>query len=86
MPSMETAEKRKERLRALRQQASTLDADSAAQDQSQVQEPVLKFRNYAVKDQKIEHKVIEPAKAPEFEEPTAEPPEAGPEEVFRLFR
>eukprot|EP00884_Botryococcus_braunii_P000948 jgi/Botrbrau1/10854/Bobra.0025s0032.1 len=79
---METAEQRRERLRALREEAASRDVEAAepAQQQNGADEPVLKFRNYAVKDKQIEHKVIEPAHAPEFEEPTAEPPEAVPAE------
>ena len=37
--------------------------------------PVLKFRNYAVRDDKIEHTVLEPAKPPEFK----------PQEVAAVF-
>jgi cwf18 pre-mRNA splicing factor len=84
MPLMETAEQRRERLRALREQAALADRDASepAQPKSESDQPVLKFRNYAVKDKKIEHTVIEPAHAPEFEEPTAEPPETVPPEVI----
>ena len=31
------------------------------------EQPTLKFRNYNVRDQEIEHTVLEPAKAPEYE-------------------
>jgi hypothetical protein len=79
---MEDAQQRKERLRALRAAAATTGADdeqpaaaAAAQQQEQQQpeETVLKFRNYTVKDKKIEHQTIEAAHAPEFVEPVAEP-------------
>jgi hypothetical protein len=74
---METAQERKERLRAMREAAA---ADPGEPEQPSeppaAAEPVLKFRNYAMKDKNIEHTVIEAAHAPEFEEPVAEPPEA----------
>jgi hypothetical protein len=69
---MESAEARRARLKALREAAAgagDADAPSAAPG-----EPVLKFRNYAVKDQKnIEHTTVEAAQAPEFVAPVVEP-------------
>lgn len=72
---MEDAQQRKERLRALRAAAAAEpEQPPAAQPaQQQPEEPVLKFRNYTVKDKKIEHQTIEAAHAPEFVEPVAEP-------------
>ena len=35
-------------------------------------EPALKFRNYNVRDDKIEHTVLDPAKPPEFKEPAVD--------------
>jgi coiled-coil domain-containing protein 12 len=63
---MEDAQQRRARLAALREQAQ-----SGAEPQPE--EPVLKFRNYAVKDKKIDHVTIEAAQAPEFVDPVAEP-------------
>lgn len=60
---MEDAAARKARLKALREAAgadgdaapqSTETAAPAAED-AEPSEPVLKFRNYAVRDEKIEH-------------------------------
>lgn len=47
---MEEAAARKERLEALRQAAKLSESDATEGDK-----PVLKFRNYLPKDQKIEH-------------------------------
>ena len=58
---MEGAQDRKARLRALREAAQlggTGEAEgdqAAAPDAEPTQEPVLKFRNYAVKDEKIKY-------------------------------
>ena len=72
---MEDAQQRKDRVLALRgAAASEAEQPSAAQPlQQQPDEPVLKFRNYTVKDKKIEHQTIEAAHAPEYVEPVAEP-------------
>lgn len=58
---METAEQRKERLKAMRQAAQETegtDATTAGGDADHNGEdaaPVLKFRNYALRDEKIDH-------------------------------
>lgn len=63
---MESAQERRARLAALR-------AEAKPDEEVTPEEPVLKFRNYAVKDKKIEHQTIDAAQAPEFEEPVPEP-------------
>ncbi len=69
---MESAEARKARLKALREAAA--GADEANVASAAPEEPVLKFRNYAVKDQNnIEHKTVDAAQAPEFVAPVVEP-------------
>jgi len=69
---MESAEARRVRLKALREAAA--GADEADVQSSASEEPVLKFRNYAVKDQKnIEHTTVDAAQAPEFVAPVIEP-------------
>lgn len=69
---MESAEARRARLKALREAAAATDETtmlSTAPD-----EPLLKFRNYAVKDQKnIEHTTVNAAQASEFVAPVVEP-------------
>ena len=69
---MESAEARRARLKALREAAAgtdELNVPSTAPD-----EPQLKFRNYAVKDQKnIKHTTVDAAQAPEFVAPVVEP-------------
>lgn len=66
------------RLKAIREAAgdATPAAPSAAPEQ-----PKLKFRNYNVRDQKIEHTVLEPAKAPEYIAPKPEVPAGKTAEV-----
>ena len=69
---MESAEARRVRLKALREAAA--GAEEADVQSSASEEPVLKFRNYAVKDQKnIEHTTVDAAQAPEFVAPVIEP-------------
>ncbi len=69
---MESAEARKARLKALREAAA--GADEADVPSAAPEEPVLKFRNYAVRDQKnIEHTTVDAAQAPEFVAPVVEP-------------
>lgn len=58
---MEDAVARRERLKALKQAAQlveTVDAPAAAEAAQQPEKPVLKFRNYAVKDEKIQHEKV----------------------------
>lgn len=62
---METAEQRKQRLKAMRQAAqetegadapaTTAGEDAPADHNGEGAAPVLKFRNYALRDEKIEH-------------------------------
>ena len=69
---MESAEARRARLKALREAAA--GAEDAGTPGTAPDEPVLKFRNYAVKDQKnIKHDTVEAAQAPEFAAPVVEP-------------
>lgn len=60
---MESAQERKARLKAIRQAAGDV---TPAAPPAAAEQPKLKFRNYNVRDQKIEHTVLEPAKAPEY--------------------
>lgn len=66
---METAEQRKQRLKAMRQAAqetegtdapgtTTGDDTTAADENGNGAAPVLKFRNYALRDEKIEHEKV----------------------------
>ncbi|CAK0787017.1 hypothetical protein CVIRNUC_010233 [Coccomyxa viridis] len=69
---MESAEARRARLKALRDAAA--GAEDVGTPSTAPDEPVLKFRNYAVKDQKnIKHDTVEAAQAPEFAAPVVEP-------------
>lgn len=72
---MEAAADRKARLKALKEAAASAEPSqtSTSAPSAQVDEPVLKFRNYAVKDTRIEHQTIEAAQAPEYQEPVPEP-------------
>jgi len=69
---MEDPAARRARLKALRDAANASDtaqqpeaaatgAQEASKQASDSQEPVLKFRNYAVRDDKIEHEKVRPA-------------------------
>ncbi|KIZ00598.1 Coiled-coil domain-containing protein 12 [Monoraphidium neglectum] len=90
---MEEAAARRERLKALKA-AAALAGDGAAGDagpageeheQQEPEKPVLKFRNYVVKDSKhIEHEQVAPAQVPKAEEPVVEqrPEDAGEEELL----
>lgn len=74
--AMEDPASRKERLRALREAARLADdqphqAEQAEQAQP-TEEPVLKFRNYVPRDDKIDHEKVEAAQPPKFEEPKPE--------------
>ena len=72
LSGMESAEARRARLKALREAAA--GAENAGTPSTEPDEPVLKFRNYAVKDQKnIKHDTVEAAQAPEFAAPVVEP-------------
>lgn len=58
---MEDAAARKARLRALREEAAAADQageDGQPREPQEPQEPQLKFRNYAPKDEKIEHQKV----------------------------
>eukprot|EP00878_Enallax_costatus_P007084 GHUV01007423.1.p2 GENE.GHUV01007423.1~~GHUV01007423.1.p2 ORF type:complete len:135 (+),score=49.96 GHUV01007423.1:500-904(+) len=83
---MEDAVARRERLKALKQAAQLVESgDGAAADEAQQPEkPVLKFRNYVVRDEKIEHEKIAPAQPPKLEEPQlgTKPEEADEEELL----
>jgi coiled-coil domain-containing protein 12 len=71
---------RKARLKALREEALAANeaeqlvsapeqaASDAAPEEPASEEPVLKFRNYAVKDDKLQHIAVEATKPAEFEE------------------
>ena len=66
---MEDAQARKARLRALRDAAKDKEEP---EEQATVAEPALKFRNYNVKDKKIDHVQLEAAQPPKFEAPDAD--------------
>lgn len=69
---MESSEARRVRLKALREAAA--GADETIVPSTAPEEPVLKFRNYAVKDQKnIEHTTVDAAQPPEFLAPVVAP-------------
>ena len=69
---MESAEARRARLKALRDAAA--GAEDVGTPSTAPDEPVRKFRNYAVKDQKnIKHDTVEAAQAPELAAPVVEP-------------
>jgi hypothetical protein len=56
---MEDAISRKERLKALKDAAAIVDKDIENTSAEQTTGPALKFRNYAVKDEKrIEHEKV----------------------------
>ena len=73
--SMEDRAARAARLRSMREAAGLdtrqPDADEAAPDTS-VDEPVLKFRNYSVKDDRIAHEKQAAANPPKYEQPIVE--------------
>ncbi len=59
-------------MKALREAAA--GADETIVPSTAPEEPVLKFRNYAVKDQKnIEHTTVDAAQPPEFLAPVVAP-------------
>lgn len=69
------------RLKALREAAASTDEPTP--EAAAPAGPELKFRNYAVRDRKIEHTVLEPAQPPKYEPPKPEAevgkkPEVGP--------
>jgi coiled-coil domain-containing protein 12 len=59
---MEDAAARRERLKALKQAQQLIEANdadaAAAQEGQQAEKPVLKFRNYVPKDEKIDHEKV----------------------------
>lgn len=73
---MENQAARAARLRSLREAAGLdtreQDVDGAAPDMN-VDEPVLKFRNYSVKDDRITHEKQAAANPPKYEQPVVEP-------------
>ena len=91
----ESPAERKERLRRLKEEADAAEGGdtgggggggSAAADPATAAdggEPVLRFRNYAVKDKTIAHTEVAPARAPEFAPaPAAQVvPRAAPDEA-----
>eukprot|EP00879_Flechtneria_rotunda_P015984 GHRR01016717.1.p1 GENE.GHRR01016717.1~~GHRR01016717.1.p1 ORF type:complete len:140 (+),score=46.00 GHRR01016717.1:529-948(+) len=88
---MEDAVTRRERLKALKQAAQLAKsgrddaaAASAQQDDPPAEKPLLKFRNYAVKDEKIQHEKVAPAQPPKLSEPElgTKPEEADEEELL----
>lgn len=72
---MEDPAARAARLRSLREAAGLdsrqQDADGAAPD-TNVDDPVLKFRNYSVKDDRITHEKQAAANPPKYEQPVVE--------------
>lgn len=65
---MEDAAARKARLKRLREEADATQAAEAAA----VEEPKLKFRNYAPRDEKIEHETVAQPEVKDFEPPKIE--------------
>lgn len=70
---MEIAAERRARLRALREASLATEGPSAAAATVELsglnEEPVLKFRNYALAaEERIQHEKVEVAHIPEFEE------------------
>lgn len=78
---MEDALARKERLKALKQAAELADGSSVQEDTRDPEKPVIKFRNYTPRDEKLEHEKIAPAQPPKFEEPVIEPAPAVAQEA-----
>ena len=74
---MEDAATRKARLKRLREEADATEAAVPAA----VEEPKLKFRNYAPRDEKIEHEVVAQPEVKDFEAPQIEPEQPGDEGV-----
>ena len=74
MGAMEDPSNRAARLRALREAAgldtSEQDLNGAATDTAD--QPVLKFRNYTVRDDKITHEKTAVANPPKYEQPVVE--------------
>ncbi len=74
MGAMEDPSTRAARLRALRQAAgldtSEQDLNGSAADTAD--QPVLKFRNYTVRDDKITHEKTAVANPPKYEQPVVE--------------
>lgn len=70
---MEDASSRRARLKSLREDAraaeqAEVQPDEAASGALHIAEPVLKFRNYTPRDERLEHQKVEAAHVPEFEE------------------
>ena len=76
---MEDAAARKARLKRLREEADATEAAVPAA----VEEPKLKFRNYAPRDEKIEHEVVAQPEVKDFEALQIEPEQPGDEGVRR---
>lgn len=77
MVAMEDQASRTARLRSLRE-AAGLDTGEhrssvAAVDDVEMADPILKFRNYSVKDEKISHDKPAVANPPKYEQPVVEP-------------
>lgn len=64
---MEDAATRKARLKRFREEADAMQAMEAA-----AEEPKLKFRNYAPRDEKIEHDAVPQPEVKDFEPPQIE--------------
>ena len=73
---MEDAAARKARLKRLREEA---DATQAAEEPTE--EPKLKFRNYAPRDEKIEHEAVAQPEVKDFEPPKIEVEQPADDEV-----
>jgi len=70
LTTMESAQARKAKLKAIRDAAG--EKGEGPESSATHQEPALKFRNYSVRDQKIEHTVVAPALPPEYKAPEPE--------------
>lgn len=74
MVAMQDQAARAARLRALREAAQLDTPEQDAEPPAAANaEPVLKFRNYVVKDDQISHEKTAAANPPKYEEPTAGP-------------
>ena len=65
---MEDATQRKARLKRMREEADATQSTEAPA----VDEPVLKFRNYAPRDEKLEHEIAAQPVVKDFEAPKIE--------------
>lgn len=73
--AMDTSSSRKERLKRMRDEATAVEAETAAA----VEEPKLKFRNYVPRNEKLEHQEAAQPKVQSFQPEPVEPQEYQPD-------